>query len=64
MAGIDTVQLNEMISDIKNARLEHRAEAAAVIQALLKDGPVVTVGNERDILKDKDCFDEVVIFRS
>lgn len=64
MAGIDTAQLNEMISDIKNARLEHRAEAAAVIQALLKDGPVVTVGNERDILKDKDCFDEVVIFRS
>lgn len=63
MAGIDTEQINRMIEDIKNARPEHQSEAACIIQELLAAGPVVTVGNERDILRDKDCFDEVIIYR-
>lgn len=63
MAGIDSEHINRMIEDIKNARPEHKAEAARIIHELLSGGPAVTVGNERDILRDRDCFDEVMIYK-
>lgn len=59
MAGLDTKQILQMTSDIKNARLEDQAGASRIIQSLLEQGPFVTVGNKRVILKNKECFDEI-----
>ena len=63
LAGIDTKSINLMIEDIRHARLEDQQEAARMIQAILEKGPVVTVGNERSILKHRSCFDEIVDYR-
>lgn len=63
MAGIHTDQINLMIADIKNARLEHQAGASQIIHALLEQGPVVTVGNHRTIQRDAGCFDEIITYR-
>lgn len=63
MAGIDTEQINLMIADIKNARLEHQYEASQIIHDLLEQGPIVTVGNERAIQKSAGCFDEIIVYR-
>lgn len=63
MAGIDTDQINLMIADIKNARLEHQAEASRIIHELLEQGPIVTVGNERAIQRSAGCFDEIIAYR-
>ena len=63
MAGIDTDQINLMIADIKNARLEHQAEASRIIHDLLEQGPIVTVGNERAIQRSAGCFDEIIAYR-
>lgn len=63
MAGIDTDQINFMIADIKNARLEHQAEASQIIHDLLEQGPIVTVGNERAIQRSAGCFDEIIVYR-
>lgn len=63
MAGIDTRQVRLMTADIKNARLEDQAGASRIIQSLLEQGPVVTVGNKRVILKNKECFDEILYYR-
>ena len=63
MAGIDPGLLDQMTADIRNARLEHQGEAAQVIDSILKKAPIVTVGNERSILKDHACFDEILDYR-
>lgn len=63
IAGIDSHQVNLMINDIRLARLEDQPEAARVLQAILENGPVVTVGNERSIYRDRDCFEKIVDYR-
>lgn len=64
LAGLDTEQINLMTADIKNARLEDQAMASRVIQALLDRGPVVTVGNKREIRKSQECFDEILYYET
>lgn len=62
MARLDTNQINLMTADIKNARPEDQAAASRVIQALLDMGPMVTVGNKRDICRSRECFDEIFYY--
>lgn len=64
MAGISTEQVALMTADIRNARLEHQQEAAVFINAVLEKGPAVTAGNERCIMKDQECFDEIFNYKS
>lgn len=63
MAGISTPQIHHMTEDIKNARLEDQAGASRIIQSLLEQGPAVTVGNKRGILKNRECFDEILYYK-
>ena len=51
---MDTRRINEMISDIRNAALCHQKEAALVIDRILGRSAIVTVGNEKCIMRDKD----------
>lgn len=64
MVNIDTNEINRMITDIRNARLEHQQEAARVMDEILKQGAVVTVGNEKCIMKHREMFDQVIVYRS
>lgn len=64
MAGIDTACINHMIEDIKNAQLADQAEAAHIIHEILSTGPVVTVGNERAIMKDRRYFGEILVYKT
>ena len=53
-----------MISDIRNAALCHQKEAALVIDRILGRSAIVTVGNEKCIMRDKDVFDQVLIYHT
>ena len=53
-----------MISDIRNAALCHQKEAARVIDRILGRSAIVTVGNEKCIMRDKDVFDQVLIYHT
>lgn len=64
MTGIDTAYISHMIEDIKKARLADQAEAAHIIHEILSTGPVVTVGNERAVMGDRTCFDEVFVYKT
>lgn len=64
MVNIDTRAINHMIADIRNARPEHQKEAAIVIDRILKRGAIVTVGNEKCIMKDKKAFDQIEVYHS
>lgn len=64
MAGISTEAIAVMTADIRNASLEHQQEAALMINALLEKGPAVTTGNERCIMKDHGCFDEILNYKT
>ena len=64
MADIDTGAVNRMIADIRNARPEHLREAARAIDRIIKSGAVVTVGNEKSIMKDRDAFDQIMVYHS
>lgn len=63
LMGIDTVHLNEMISDIKKSSLADQADAARVIDQLLKKGPLSVVGNETPIIENKALFDKIMHVR-
>ena len=60
MVNMDTRKINEMISDIRNAALCHQKEAALVIDRILGRSAIVTVGNEKCIMRDKDVFDQEI----
>ena len=64
MVNMDTRRINEMISDIRNAALCHQKEAARVIDRILGRSAIVTVGNEKCIMRDKDVFDQVLIYHT
>ena len=64
MVNMDTRKINEMISDIRNAALCHQKEAARVIDRILGRSAIVTVGNEKCIMRDKDVFDQVLIYHT
>lgn len=63
MAGIDSEKVTLMTQDIRHARLEHQEEASRIIQTLLEQGPAVTVGNRRSILKHRTYFDTILDYR-
>ena len=62
MVNIDTAAVNAMIADIRNAGPEHQQEAARIIDRILRQGAIVTVGNEKCIMKDNDAFDQIIIY--
>ncbi|MCA5578986.1 peptidase M16 [Enterocloster clostridioformis] len=64
MVNMDSCKINEMISDIRNADLCHQQEAARIIDEILGRSAIVTVGNEKCIMKDKDVFDQVLIYHT
>jgi len=64
MVNMDFCKINEMISDIRNADLCHQQEAARIIDEILGRSAIVTVGNEKCIMKDKDAFDQVLIYHT
>ena len=64
MVNIDSRKINEMISDIRNAALSHQQEAARVIDGILRRGAIVTVGNGKCIMRDKDVFDQVLVYHT
>ena len=64
LAGIDSLAINEMIEDIKNARICHQKEAALAIDRLLQSGFIVTVGNETQIRKESGFFEQVTAYHS
>ena len=63
LMGADTARMQEIAADIRNATLEDREAAEEAIRRVQENAGYATVGNEKAIRADADCFDEIVSYR-
>lgn len=63
IAGYDDYRITEIINDMKHATIADQQMAAECLGETLAGSGLVTVGNEKAIMEDKDLFDKVEDYR-
>lgn len=63
MYHLDTEGLMKQKSQVREARIEDQADAAAAYQKLLQKAAYTVAGNQKQIMKDKNVFDVVMDYR-
>lgn len=60
LMGADEHEISDTINDIKNASLSMQSEAATSLEEIIDHAGIATAGNEKDIMADKNVFDEII----
>lgn len=63
MRGINADAVQNVLEEIKNARVEDKENAAEYFKEQMKKAAFVTVGNKNAVEKDKEFFDKVDDYR-